>query len=61
MGSIVVVGVTPHQGERENRLQSEVSQVIGCNRHREVREMRTAKTILNIIRERRYDGDALKT
>ncbi len=55
------MGVTPHQGERENRLQSEVSQVIGCNRHREVREMRTAKTILNIIRERRYDGDALKT
>jgi len=26
--SIVVVGVTPHQGERESRLQGEVKQVI---------------------------------
>ena len=25
---IVVVGITPHQGERENRLQGEVEQVI---------------------------------
>lgn len=27
---IVVVGVMPHQGKRENRLQGEVEQVIGC-------------------------------
>lgn len=26
---IVVVGVTPHQGKRESRLQGEVEQVIG--------------------------------
>ena len=50
------MGVTPHLGERENRLQGKVKQVIGCNRHREVREMRTAKTILNIIRERGQRG-----
>ena len=48
---IVVVGVTLHQGERESRSQGEVEQVIGCNRLREVREIRTAETILNIIRE----------
>jgi hypothetical protein len=45
-----VVGVTPHQGKRESRLQGEVEQVTRCNRNREVRVMRTAKTILNIIR-----------
>lgn len=27
---IVVVGVMPHQGKRESRLQGEVEQVIGC-------------------------------
>ena len=48
---IVVVGITPHQGKRESRLQGEVAQVIGCNRNREVREMRTAETVLNIRRE----------
>jgi len=26
---IVIVGVTPHQGERESRLQGEVEQVTG--------------------------------
>lgn len=26
---IVVVGVTPHRGKRESRLQGEVEQVIG--------------------------------
>jgi len=54
--SIVVVGVTPYQGERENRSQGKVEQVIGCNRNREVREMRTAETVLNIIRERGQRG-----
>lgn len=53
---IVVMGVTPHQGERESRLQGEVEQVIRCNRSREVRGMRTAETILNIIRERGQRG-----
>ena len=48
---IVVVGVTPHQGERENRLHGKVEQVIGCNRNQEVREMRIAEMILYIIRE----------
>ena len=48
---IVVVGVMPHQGKRENRLQGEVEQVIGCNRNQEVREMRIAEMILYIIRE----------
>ena len=51
--SIVVVGVTPHPGERENRLQGEVKQVIECRSHWEVREMRTAETILSIIGERK--------
>ena len=50
------MGVTPRQGERESRLQGKVEQVIGCKRHREVREMRTAKTILNIIRKRGQRG-----
>ncbi len=50
------MGVTPHQGERESRLQGKVEQVIGCKRHREVREMRTAETILNIIRKRGQRG-----
>ena len=54
--SVVVVGVTPHQGERESRLQGEVKQVTRCNRNREVREMRTAETILSIIRERGQRG-----
>ena len=53
---IVVMGVTPHQGERESRLQGKVEQVIRCNRSREVRGMRTAETILNIIRERGQRG-----
>ena len=57
---IVVVGVTPHQGKRESRLQGEVKQVIGCNRNREVREMRTAETVLNIIRERGQRGLQVK-
>jgi group II intron reverse transcriptase/maturase len=53
---IVVMGVTPHQGERESRLQGKVEQVIRCNRSREVRRMRTAETILNIIRTRGQRG-----
>ena len=57
---IVVVGVTPHRGERENRLQGEVEQVIGWNRNREVREMRKAETVLNIIRERGRQGLSLE-
>ncbi len=27
---IVLVGVTPHQGARESRVQGEVAQVVGC-------------------------------
>ena len=50
--SIVVVGVTPHQGERESRSQGEVKQVIECRSYWEVREMRRAETILSIIGER---------
>ena len=48
--------VTSHQGERESRSQGEVGQVNGWNRNREVREMRTAETVLNIIRERGQQG-----
>ena len=46
------MGVTPHQGERESRSQGEVEQVMRWTRNCEVREMRNAKTILNIIRTR---------
>jgi hypothetical protein len=47
---IVIVGVTPHQGERESRLQGEVEQVAGMTRGCEVREMRSAKAVLGIVR-----------
>ena len=52
---IVVVGLTPHQGERESRSQGEARQVADVQKG-EVREMRDAATILDIIRARSERG-----
>jgi retron-type reverse transcriptase len=41
---------------RENLLQGEGEQVMRDNENREVREMRSAKTVLSIIRERGKQG-----
>ena len=49
---VVVVGVTPHHGGRESRPQGEGGQVTAIPRHGEVREMRSAATVLGIIRDR---------
>jgi hypothetical protein len=44
------VGVTPHQGERESRLQGQVAQVFTIIRNGEVCVMQRAETLLEIIR-----------
>ena len=48
---VVVVGVTPHQGERESRLQGQVAQVFTIIRNGEVCVMQRAETLLEIIHE----------
>jgi group II intron reverse transcriptase/maturase len=53
---IVVVGVTTHQGEREVRLQGEAAKVTLMVSSCEVRVMRSAETVLNILRERGQRG-----
>jgi hypothetical protein len=55
-GLVVVVGVTPHQGGREVRLQGEGGQVIGHSRIREVCVMQNAETVLGVLRERGRRG-----
>ena len=47
---VVVVGVTPHRGERESRLQGQVAQVFTITRNGEVCVMQRAETLLEIIR-----------
>ena len=49
---IVVVGVTPHQGERESRLHGRSGTGVFDFRKGEVRVMRNAATLLEIIHER---------
>jgi hypothetical protein len=44
------VGVTPHQGERESRLQGQVAQVFTIIWNGEVCVMQRAETLLEIIR-----------
>ena len=53
---VVVVGVTPHQGERESRLQGQVAQVFAIIRNGEVCVMQRAETLLEIIHERGKRG-----
>jgi group II intron reverse transcriptase/maturase len=50
------VGVTPRQGDGYYRSQGEVAQVTRYTDDHEVREMRTAETMLNIIRDRGQRG-----
>ena len=45
------MGVTPHQGERESRLQGQVAQVFTIIRNGEVCVMQRAETLLEIIHE----------
>ena len=49
---VVVDGVTPVQGTRESRVQGEGGQVARHNPTGEAREMRSAETVLGVIRER---------
>ena len=44
---VVVVGVTPHQGERESRLQGEVEQVSQISN--KLRETAKCVMLLNIL------------
>src|SRR3954470_15148523 len=53
---VVVVGVTPHQGERESRLQGQVAQVFTIIRNGEVCVMQRAETLLEVIHERGKRG-----
>src|SRR5436190_7677712 len=53
---VVVAGVTTCQGGRESRLQGEAAQVLTIERNGEVREMRDAATVSEIIRERGSRG-----
>jgi len=48
--TIVLVGVTPHQGARESRAQEEVAQVAGESGAVEVREMRNAEAAQTLVR-----------
>lgn len=48
---VVVVGVTPHQGGRESRLQGEGRQVLSSPGQAEVCAMQNANTYLGLIRE----------
>ena len=50
------MGVTPHQGERESRLQGQVAQVSTIIRKGEVCVMQRAETLLEIIHERGKRG-----
>ena len=43
------MGVTPHQGERESRLQGQVAQVSTIIRNGEVRVMQRAEALMEII------------
>jgi group II intron reverse transcriptase/maturase len=54
--AIVVVGVTPHQGAGNTVHMGEGRQVTRCISHREVRTMRSAETILSILRKRGQRG-----
>ena len=54
--SVVVVGVTPHRGERESRSQGEGTQVSRINRIDEVCAMQKADTLLTIIHDRGKRG-----
>jgi hypothetical protein len=53
---VVVVGVTPHQGERESRLQGQVAQVSTIIRRGKVRVMQRAEALMEIIHERGKRG-----
>src|SRR5882757_9979638 len=53
---VVVVGVTSHQGVRESRTQGEGAQVIWTHEPQEVRVMRSAETVLGVLRERGRRG-----
>jgi hypothetical protein len=46
-----LLGVTPHQGERESRLQGQVAQVFTIIWNGEVCVMQRAETLLEIIHE----------
>jgi hypothetical protein len=50
------VGVTPHQGALESGAQGKGRQVIQIEKNREVLVMRSAETVLAIIRERGQQG-----
>jgi hypothetical protein len=51
------VGVTPHQGERESRLQGQVAQVSTIIQRGKVRVMQRAEALMEIIHERNcHDG-----
>ena len=45
-----LLGVTPHRGERESRLQGQVAQVFTIIWNGEVCVMQRAETLLEIIR-----------
>ena len=51
-----LLGVTPHQGERESRLQGQVAQVFTIIWNGEVCVMQRAETLLEIIHERGERG-----
>jgi hypothetical protein len=53
---VVVVGVTPHQGERESRLQGQVAQVSTIIQKGKVGVMQTAEALMEIIHERGKRG-----
>ena len=50
------MGVTPHQGERESRLQGQVAQVSTINQKGGVCVMQIAEALLEIIHERGKRG-----
>jgi hypothetical protein len=50
------VGITPHQGERESRLQGQVAQVSTINQKGGVCVMQIAEALLRIIHERGERG-----
>jgi hypothetical protein len=50
---VLVVGVTSHQGVRESRTQGEGAQVVSDVQRSEVRVMRMAATVLDVIRIRK--------
>jgi len=54
------VGVTPHPGKRESRLQGKGGQVRRILTHREVCVMQKATTILSIIQQRGIEQKPLQ-